>query len=479
MRSSTGLQTITGGLNPSPCSRGLSPAKFVRSLPQHAPATGEPFEAILGDLEKLILPGITHWQSPNFFAFFPCNASGPGILGDLMSSGLGVQGMLWATSPACTELETHVLDWLVEMLDLPRKFLSTSTGGGVIQDTASSSSLCALLAARERATNFASNQRGCDGKLVAYTSSQAHSSIEKAVQIAGLGRANLRLIDVDESFAMRPEALALQVENDRRAGLVPCFVCATVGTTSSNAIDPVVEIGRICRQQKLWLHVDAAMSGTAALCPELRRIHQGLESADSYCFNPHKWMFTNFDCDCFYVADRTALIQTLSVLPEYLRNRATESGAVIDYRDWQIPLGRRFRSLKLWFVIRHYGVEGLQYHIRRHVALAQQFAEWVGNDERFELAAPAPLNLICFRHKGGDDANQTLLERLNQSGDLYLTHTRLNDRLTLRFCVGQTNTEARHVERAWKQNPTGSGETRSPMRGCLGRDTPVPHPPLV
>jgi aromatic-L-amino-acid decarboxylase len=427
------------------------PGQIRASLPPHAPVTGEPFETILGDLEKLILPGITHWQSPNFFAFFPCNASGPGILGDLMSSGLGVQGMLWATSPACTELETHVLDWLVEMLDLPRKFLSTSTGGGVIQDTASSSSLCALLAAREQATNFASNQRGCDRKLVAYTSSQAHSSIEKAVQIAGLGRANLRLIDVDESFAMRPEVLARQVESDRRAGLVPCFVCATVGTTSSNAMDPVVEIGRICREQKLWLHVDAAMSGTAALCPELRRIHQGLESADSYCFNPHKWMFTNFDCDCFYVADRSALIQALSVLPEYLRNQASESGAVIDYRDWQIPLGRRFRSLKLWFVIRHYGVEGLQHHIRRHVALAQQFAEWVGNDERFELAAPAPLNLICFRHKGGDDANQILLEHLNRSGDLYLTHTRLNDRLTLRFCVGQTNTEARHVERAWKR----------------------------
>jgi aromatic-L-amino-acid decarboxylase len=416
------------------------PGQIRASLPPHAPATGEPFEAILGDLEKLILPGITHWQSPNFFAFFPSNASGPGILGDLMSSGLGVQGMLWATSPACTELETHVLDWLVEMLDLPRKFLSTSRGGGVIQDTASSSSLCALLAAREQATNFASNQRGCDRKLVAYTSSQAHSSIEKAVQIAGLGRANLRLIDVDESFAMRPEVLARQVESDRRAGLVP-----------SNAMDPVVEIGRICRQQKLWLHVDAAMSGTAALCPEMRRIHQGLEAADSYCFNPHKWMFTNFDCDCFYVADRTALIQALSVLPEYLRNQASESGAVIDYRDWQIPLGRRFRSLKLWFVIRHYGVEGLQHHVRRHVALAQQFAEWVGNDERFELAAPAPLNLICFRHKGGDDDNQTLLEHLNRSGDLYLTHTRLNDRLTLRFCVGQTNTEARHVERAWKR----------------------------
>jgi len=362
-----------------------------------------------------------------------------------------VQGMLWATSPACTELETHMLDWLVQMLDLPQKFLSSDTGGGVIQDTASSASLCALLAARERATNFASNKRGCDGRLVAYTSTQAHSSIEKAVQIAGLGRDNLRLIEVDEKFAMRPDALAQRIQEDRQVGLIPCFVSATVGTTSSNAIDPVPEIGRVCREQNIWLHVDAAMSGTAALCPEFRPIHNGLEFADSYCFNPHKWMFTNFDCDCFYVADRKALIQTLSVLPEYLRNKATETGAVIDYRDWQIPLGRRFRSLKLWFVLRHYGVQGLQHHVREHVRLAQQLAEWVKQHAEFELAAPVPLNLVCFRHKGGDQINQDLMDRLNRSGDLYLTHTRLNDRLTLRFCVGQTNTQARHVERAWRR----------------------------
>jgi aromatic-L-amino-acid/L-tryptophan decarboxylase len=427
------------------------PGQVRASLPTTPPAKGESFDAILGDIEKLILPGITHWQSPNFFAFFPANASGPAILGDLLSSGLGVQGMLWATSPACTELETHVLDWLVAMLDLPRKFLSTDTGGGVIQDTASSASLCALLAARERATNFASNKRGCDGRLVAYTSSQAHSSIEKDVQIAGLGVNNLRLIEVDQNFAMRPDALARQIDQDRAAGLVPCFVCATIGTTSSNAIDPLPEIGRICRHNNLWFHVDAAMSGTAALCPEFRHTHDGVALADSYTFNPHKWMFTNFDCNCFYVADRKALIQTLSILPEYLRNQATESGAVFDYRDWQIPLGRRFRALKLWFVIRHYGVEGLQYHIRRHVELAQQFAGWVKNDDRFELAAPAPLNLVCFRHKGGDERNQKLMDRLNRSGDLYLTHTRLNDRLTLRFCVGQTNTMQRHVERAWRR----------------------------
>jgi aromatic-L-amino-acid decarboxylase len=429
----------------------VKPGEIRASLPKHPPAHGEPFEAMLADIEKLILPGITHWQSPNFYAYFPCNASAPAILGDLLSSGLGVQGMLWATSPACTELETHVMDWLAGMLALPEKFLSISTGGGVIQDTASSASLCALLAARERASGFVTNEKGGDGKLVAYTSSQAHSSIEKAVKIAGLGRANLRLIAVDDKFAMRPDALEKQVANDRRAGLMPCFVCATVGTTSSNAIDPVPEIGRICRENNLWLHVDAAMSGTAALCPELRHIHDGVELADSYEFNPHKWMFTNFDCDAFYVADRKALIQALSVLPEYLKNKATESGAVFDYRDWHIPLGRRFRALKLWFVIRHYGVEGLQYHVREHVRLAQQFANWVRNDDRFELVAPVPLNLICFRLKTGDEANQKLMDRLNGSGDLYLTHTRLNEKMTLRFCVGQTNTQERHVAQAWQR----------------------------
>ncbi|MFZ0802008.1 MAG: pyridoxal-dependent decarboxylase, partial [Terriglobales bacterium] len=363
----------------------------------------------------------------------------------------GVQGMLWATSPACTELETHILDWLVGMLGLPEKFLSTNTGGGVIQDTASSAALCALLAARERTTNFASNRQGCNGKLVAYTSTQTHSAIAKGIQIAGMGRDSLRLIEVDENFAMRPDLLAQQIDADRRAGLTPCFVCATIGTTSSNAIDPLPEIGRICRENGVWLHVDAAMAGTAGLCPEFRHTHAGVELADSYAFNPHKWMFTNFDCDCFYVADRKILIQTLSILPEFLRNQATESGAVIDYRDWQIPLGRRFRALKLWFVIRHYGIEGLQHHVRRHVELAQQFASWVKADSRFELAAPVPLNLVCFRHKGGDEANQGLMDRLNRSGDLYLTHTKLANRTTLRLCVGQTNTEARHVERAWKR----------------------------
>jgi len=429
----------------------VQPGEIRATLPPEPPLHGEPFEDLLKDVSELLLPGITHWQSPNFFAYFPANSSPPAVLGELLSAGLGVQGMLWATSPACTELETHVLDWVADMLALPGKFKSDSTGGGVIQDTASSASLCALLAARERATNFDSNQRGLSANLVAYTSTQAHSSIEKAVKIAGLGEQNLRLIEVDGNYAMQPGALKIQIEQDRQAGLTPAFVCATVGTTSSNALDPLPEIGQICRDQGLWLHVDAAMAGTAALCPEFRYIQDGLEMADSYCFNPHKWMFTNFDCDCFYVADRADLIQTLSVLPEYLRNQATETGAVIDYRDWHIPLGRRFRALKLWFVIRHYGVEGLCYHIRRHVALAQEFTSWVVAHERFEVVAPAPLNLVCFRHIAGDEFNQRLLEDLNQTGDLYLTHTKLNDQYVLRLCIGQTYTEERHVQGAWEK----------------------------
>ena len=429
----------------------VQPGEIRAKLPTEPPLHGEPFEDMLKDVTDLLMPGITHWQSPNFFAYFPANSSPPAVLGELLSAGLGVQGMLWATSPACTELETHVLDWVADMLALPEKFKSDSTGGGVIQDTASSASLCALLAARERATNYESNRRGLSANLVVYTSTQAHSSIEKGVKIAGLGEQNLRLIEVDENYAIRPEALARQIKLDRQAGLIPCFVSATVGTTSSNALDPLPEIGQICRQEGLWLHVDAAMAGTAAICPEFRYIQNGLEMADSYCFNPHKWMFTNFDCDCFYVADRAALIQTLSVLPEYLRNQATETGAVIDYRDWHIPLGRRFRALKLWFVIRHYGVEGLRHHIREHVALAQEFAGWVAADERFEIVAPVPLNLVCFRHTGGDELNQRLLENLNQSGDLYLTHTKLSDQYVLRLCVGQTYTTSDHVQRAWKK----------------------------
>jgi aromatic-L-amino-acid decarboxylase len=427
----------------------VKPGEIRGQLPLAAPSIGEPFETVLADLERIILPGITHWQAPGFFAYFPASSSPPAILGDLLSSGLGVQGMLWAASPACTELETHLLDWLVDMLDLPGHFKS-SVGGGVIQDSASSASLCALLAARERATGYQSNERGVREELTVYTSNQAHSSIEKAVMIAGVGREQLRLIEVDDNFAMDVAALGAEIEADLASGRKPCFVSATVGTTSSNALDDLRGIGALCRERGIWLHVDAAMSGTAALCPEFRFIHDGLEYADSYCFNPHKWMLTNFDCDCMFVADREPLIRALSVLPEYLKNEASQSGAVIDYRDWQIPLGRRFRALKLWLVIRHYGVEGLREHVEKHVNWAREFAGWVEESEDFELAAPAPLNLVCFRHRGDDEFNERLLGRLNQSGELYLTHTKLADRYTLRMAIGGTWTERRHVEGAWR-----------------------------
>jgi aromatic-L-amino-acid decarboxylase len=448
------------GVEKYPVMSQVKPGDVRAQLPVKPPVQGEPFEAMLRDVDQIIMPGITHWQSPNFFGYFPSNNSFPSILGELLASGLGVQGMLWATSPACTELETHVMDWVVDLLGLPTVFKSSSTGGGVIQDSASSATLCAILAARERATQGQGNTRGVDGSLTAYTSVHAHSSVEKGVRVAGLGSDNLRLIESDEKFAMRPDLLRKAIEADLAAGRRPCFVAASVGTTSSTAIDPVREIAQICRQHGLWLHVDSALAGTATLCPEFRYLHDGLELVDSYCFNPHKWMFTNFDCDCFFVADRAHLIRTLSILPEYLRNQATESGSVIDYRDWQVPLGRRFRALKLWFVLRSFGSEGLQAIVRRHVALAQEFAAWVQADDRFELVAPVPLSLVCFRHKGGDSINQYILDTLNASGKLLLSHTKLNGKLTIRMSIGQTNTEHRHVEQAWKliQNAASAGE---------------------
>ena len=433
------------------------PGSIRGRLPRAAPEHGEPFCDVLRDVDEIVMPGITHWQSPNFFAYFPANASGPSMLGDLLCSGLGVQGMLWATSPACTELETHVLDWFVDLLGLPDRFRSSEAGGGVIQDTASSSALTALLAARERASAGAVNEHGVGfgpgagrgPRLTVYTSRHAHSSIEKAVKIAGLGRGNLRLVDVDDRHAMRPDALERAIAADRADGAVPAMVSATVGTTSSGAVDPVRAIGEVCRRESIWLHVDAAHAGSATICPEHRGLVDGVEHADSYTFNPHKWLLTNFDCNCFWVADRAALIDALSVLPEYLRNRATDSGEVIDYRDWHVPLGRRFRALKLWFVIRHYGAEGLRAHVRRSVELAHWFAAQVQASVEFELAAPVSVGLVCFRHRAGDAFNQALMDRLNRSGALYLTHTRLDDRLVLRLAVGGPATRREHVEAAW------------------------------
>ncbi|MEX2523408.1 MAG: pyridoxal-dependent decarboxylase [Gammaproteobacteria bacterium] len=425
-----------------------APGDLRRLLPPHPPENGEDFEGILKDMDRLILPGITHWQSPRFFAYFPANVSPPSVLGELLSAGLGVQGMLWATSPACTELESHIMDWLVEALELPRVFRSDAAGGGVIQDSASSATLCALLAARERKTSGLGNRRGCDGTLVAYASSQAHSSIEKDCRIAGIGSDNLRLIDVDERFALNPDKLEQRIRADIDAGLTPFFVCACVGTTSTLALDPVPAIAELCGRYGLWLHVDAAMAGTAALCPEHRGIHEGIESADSYTFNPHKWMLTNFDCNAFFVADRQALTNALGILPEYLKTAATDE--VIDYRDWQIPLGRRFRALKLWFVLRSYGLEGLRAMVRRHIELANEFAQWIEDGDDFEMVTPRSLNLICFRYKSDDAFNERLLQEVNRSGEIYISHTRLNGRYVLRLCVGQANTQRQHLEQAWQ-----------------------------
>jgi aromatic-L-amino-acid decarboxylase len=429
-----------------------APGDILAALPAHPPETGEPFAAVLADLDRVVVPGLTHWQHPSFFGYFPANASGPAVLGDLLSSGLGVQGMLWSTSPAATEVETRVMDWLAELLDLPPAFRSDSAGGGVIQDSASSATLVATLAALHRAGGGAVNHEGARQRYTVYTSTQAHSSVEKAVRIAGIGTDNLRAVDVDpETLAMDPAHLARLIAADRADGAVPALVVATIGTTSTTAVDPLPELGPLCREHGIWLHVDAAYAGAAALCEELRWSHAGLEYADSYCTDPHKWLLTNFDCDAFWVADRAELVGALSVLPEYLRNAASESGAVLDYRDWQVPLGRRFRALKLWSVLRWYGAEGLRAHVREGVAQAQQLAAWVRADERFEVVAPHPFGLVCFRLRGDDRPNQELLDRLNDSGALYLTHTRVRGDLTLRMALGGVQTRLEHVEQAWKR----------------------------
>ena len=426
------------------------PGELRTTLPKNPPQDGEKFNNILAEMNEKIIPGVTHWQSPNFFAYFPCNSTGPAILGDLLSSGLGIQGMLWASSPACTELESHVLDWLVDMLHLPEKFKSTSSGGGVIQDTASSATLCALIAAREKVSNNKINENGFDNSIRVYTSMEAHSSIEKAVKISGIGSKNIRLIEVDDDFAMNPLKLRKSIEKDIIDGKIPAFVCATLGTTSSTAIDPLNDIGKICNEFGIWLHVDAAMAGSASICPEYRFINEGIEYADSYCFNPHKFLLTNFDCSCLYVSDRKALIKSLTINPEYLKTEVSKSETVFDFRDWQIPLGRRFRSLKLWSVIRYYGINGIQQHIRGHIESAKMLSELIMKDERFEIMAPTILNLVCFRYKNSDEFNKALLEKLNTSGKLYLVQTKLNNKYTLRFSIGQTNTTRDHIINAWK-----------------------------
>ncbi len=426
----------------------VSPGDVARQLPAAPPTDGEPFDGIMSDLDAVIMPGITHWQHPSFFAYFPANTSPPSILAEMVVSTLAPQCMLWQTSPAATELETRVMEWLRDMLGLPPEFT------GVIQDTASTATLCAILTARENATNHTINETGFVGKgvLTAYCSSETHSSIEKGVKIAGLGKENLRKVPVDGEHAMDAEALERAIERDKAEGRLPTIVVATIGTTGSTAIDPLEAIGQVCTRHGVWLHVDAAHAGTALVCPEFRWMVRGMEHADSFVMNPHKWMLTTLPTSAYFVRDPEALVRTFEIMPEYLRTRAE---GVVNYRDWGVPLGRRFTALKLWFVIRNYGVSGLQAMVRRHVELAHMFKAELDEAPDFETMAPSPVNLVTFRYRPSgaseeelDALNETLLERLNASGEVYLTHTRLGGRYVLRFVVGQTFVERRHVTAA-------------------------------
>lgn len=434
----------------------VKPGEIAGLLPHEPPNKGEPMEAIMKDFEEVLMPGVTHWQHPGFFAYFPANTSGPSILAELLTSALGVNAMIWQTSPAATELEERVMEWLRMMLGLPEGFR------GVIQDTASSGAICALLCAREKATGFGINEKGFSSwpkrkALRVYASQEAHSSIEKGAKIAGFGSKNVVRVGVDSKYAMDPAALEEAINKDEAAGYEPCCVCATVGTTSSTAIDPLREIGGIARRKKIWLHVDAALAGSAAILPERRSMLDGVESADSFVFNPHKWLFTNFDCSAFFVKEVHTLIRVFSIDPEYLRTG--RDSEVVNFRDWGIQLGRRFRALKLWFVIRSFGVEGLRDRLRAHLALAQDFRSWVEGDRDFELLAPVPVNTICFRFRPRDcemseeeldDLNRRIMEAINADGTIYLTHTRLGGRFALRVSIGQTYTRSHHVEHAWR-----------------------------
>jgi aromatic-L-amino-acid/L-tryptophan decarboxylase len=433
----------------------VAPGDVRAALPDAPPEQGETVDAVLADLDRVVVPGLTHWQHPGFLGYFPANTSGPSVLGDLVSAGLGVQGMSWVTSPAATELEQHVLDWFADLLGLPATYRSTGPGGGVVQDSSSGANLVALLAALHRASGGETVRHGVrPDEYTVYVSAETHSSMEKAVRIAGLGSDAVRIVEVDGDLAMRPQSLQARLERDVARGYRPVLVCATVGTTSTTAVDPLAELGPICRDAGVWLHVDAAYAGVSAVVPELRGLQAGVEWADSYTTDAHKWLLTGFDATLFWVADRAALTGALAILPEYLRNAATDAGAVVDYRDWQIELGRRFRALKLWFVLRWYGAEGLRAHIRSGVALAQELAGWADADDRFDVVVPHPLSLVCLRPLwpegvDADVATMTLLERLNDGGEVFLTHTTVRGQVVLRVAIGAPTTTRAHVERAW------------------------------
>ncbi len=390
-----------------PVKPAIAPGDIKAQLPDNPPLASEPFDALMADFQSIILPGMTHWSHPQFFAYFPTGNSAPSVLAEMLTAAMGAQCMIWQTSPAAEELEERVMEWLRDMLGLPNNWV------GVIQDTASTATLASLITAREQATQWAINQSGFyqSPRLRVYASAQVHSSILKDVRIAGYGEDNLVYIPTDDAYAMIPEALEQAMLDDIEQGFRPACVVAAIGTTSSTAMDPLRPIGEICRRHKVFLHVDAAYAGAAFLLPEMRHLIEGIELADSLVFNPHKWMFTNFDCTAYFVRDKAALVNSFSILPEYLKT--PEDQLVNNYRDWGIPLGRRFRALKLWFVIRSYGVEGLQSKIRSHIEYGQRLAALIAAAPDFEIMAPVPLNLVCFRYLPPPDLSPEAVDRLN------------------------------------------------------------------
>jgi len=433
-----------------PVKSSVAPGIIFNKIPDSPPAESESFGVLMKDFEEIIMPGITHWQNPNFFAYFPANTSPPSILAEMLVSTLGAQCMIWETSPAAAELEEKMMIWLRDMIGLPAGF------EGVIQDSASTATLAAILTAREKVTGFSVNAEGAEnaGILRVYCSEQTHSSVEKAVKISGIGRKNLIKIPVRDDFSMNTEKLEDAIREDIKRGFIPCCVVATLGTTGTTAVDPLRAIGEICAKNGVWLHVDAAMAGTALILPEFQWMLDGKEYIDSFVFNPHKWMFTNFDCTAYFVKDAGTLIRTFEVLPEYLKTRTR--GKVNDYRDWGVPLGRRFRAMKLWSVIRSYGTEGLKEKVRYHIDIASKLAKMISEEPDFEILAPVVISVVCFRYcpvgyseEQLNKLNEKLNHFLNDSGKLYLTHTVLNGKYTLRMVTAQTNVTIEHVEKAW------------------------------
>ena len=439
------------GMEARPVRAQTAPGEVAGKLPGTAPQTGESIREIMADFDRDIMPGITHWQHPSFFAYFPANSSPPSVLAEMLTAAIGAQCMLWQTSPAATEMEERVLDWLRLLIGLQDGF------HGVIQDSASSAILCALLTARERATGWQINEDGFESasQLVVYCSAEAHTSTEKGAKIAGYGRRNVRKIPVDDRFAMRPDLLDAAVQEDLAAGRKPACVVASLGATGVGGIDDLRAIGEICRRYGIFFHVDAAWAGSALILPEHRGMLEGQEFIDSLVFNPHKWLLTNFDCSAHFVRDPDSLIRTFAIDATYLQSR--EAGQVNDYRDWGVPLGRRFRALKLWFVLRSYGVEGLQEFLRGHIRLAEKLERQIVAEPGFELTAPRVLSLINFRFRPEgvcdgevDELNERLLHALNDSGQAYFTPTSVNGVYSIRISIGQTRTGPQHVERAWR-----------------------------